>query len=227
MINSLGLLKAKMSGVLVIPEGKSILIPMGEGLLLQSKTIDFGIINSPVSLSDGRRRNTDKIQVRFHVDMIQKINLDDYLPRFVYFETVTIHLLSLIHADNIGEYYSKQAIYRDVTLMDRVSELRGIAKAKNISSIGKLTGLLEVRNEIAHNLYPIAISYNETTYPYDDAALVDRIKKDSMLVMRSLLKLYDEYVHKLEGWIQPILDEVPAQVALMSDGSIETHDKQY
>lgn len=223
LVIMLGIMRAKLAKTLQIPKGKSILFTHGSGKLLDFDTHDFSIINASIE-SDGKLRHSDKLQTKFYVNDFNKIDLKSYLPKFVYYETVTIHLLSLIHATTLEGYFENQEKYKNVDLNSRTKELRKLAQKCNIKNIGKLYGLLEIRNEIAHNLYPVTIQYNEKDYVYDDPLLVDAIKKDSKLLMMSLVELYIKYQPKMEVWLERIMSKTPAQIIIKSDGIIETHE---
>lgn len=201
-------MKAKYAGALHIPNGKSILIPTGEGKLLDSKTFDFHIINAPVQDAN-ILKHEDKMQVRFVPDRIKDISLSNYLPYFVYFESVTLHLLALVKANSLDGYFKLQTECRDQDLKDRLDTLRDTAKEKSISGVGKIYALSQVRNELAHNLYPIAIPYNNKVYMHNGKQLLKLIRDDSWTAMKALIELYSHYTQKMDKWMEPIIQKIP------------------
>ncbi len=194
---------ARTEGRLQVPEGESILFPVEP---YENKHV-FIAINSIIKLDHNIKRTIDP-PMAFETSPLPEVVLDSFMPRFLYFETITLHLLSLMEARDIHQYFRLQSTYKGVSLKTRVDLIRSATKEQKINNVGKITALAEIRNQIAHNLSPVIIQYPKKSFmQYDDSDFAKKVTNDLNEAMDGLMQLYARIIPKLILWCEPYLNK--------------------
>jgi hypothetical protein len=138
--------------------------------------------------------------------IIRKIDHDEFIRQFLYFEGLTLHLLALYQSSTFLQYISAQRLIGNVSMFNRIKEL----KSRGLQ-INSLDSLLKIRNQIAHNITPALIKFNGKYYPPNDK---DFIKMVQDIIEKNVVILVDAYrkeQEKIRLWrddINAILPEM-------------------
>lgn len=149
-----------------------------------------------------------------HVNGIYNIDDNEFFHSFTYFEAITTHYTALKKASNIEEYFNEQEAIRNnpsITLNklleDIAKSLTDTADKKQINQFRST--MLNVRNQIAHNLYPAFIKFNGVYCSANDPDLSEKVRAAMWNTMVILVREYrKEQTAKLEVWLQAFLNEV-------------------
>lgn len=202
--------QARNLNTLNIPSETSVLIPRGVEATRGGPKYHFITLNAVIQLKESIKRTIDPPST-FDVNGLKEITISTYLAEFLYFETCTIHLLALIDSTNLKQYFRLQEVYSCIQLSDRVELLKAVSSQWKINNISKIKSLSGVRNQVAHNLNPVLIKYNDGHKPrqYDDPDLVNAIIDDSNAAMYAISCLYSKYLPKLFGWLEISVTKLP------------------
>ena len=136
---------------------------------------------------------------------LTKIDLDNFLHMFTFFEAVSLHLLSLTEASTLDQYISLQRHYIKISLGDRLALIADAYTDKTGKKyINNLrSNILQVRNQVAHSLNPLRVTYKNDDYDIDDSTLMHYVKDDMNNAMNALMTPYLASQQKLIKWLSP------------------------
>lgn len=167
-------------------------------------------------VQDGCKHSRSTWMSRFIIDNIKKIDSGEFLAQFVYFEAVTLHLLSLKEAQNIEQYFRLQQSMGGVSLYERIKLLINhyIVDDQSKRDLKKLLNILEIRNQVAHVLKPSFIKFESIYSANDDPALVNKITSIMWSAMGTLVNEYEQEQNKMSDWINKINANTPDYVEI-------------
>lgn len=143
--------------------------------------------------------------VLFSVKDLDKVDLNEFMHQFTFFEAVSLHLLCMTEANSLRQYMSLQKHYSEITLKKRLLLIAdNYLKGSSRTCVKRLSyDVLHVRNQIAHSLSPLRVVYRDKEYDTNSSTLVEDVKNSMNSAMDALALPYLESQQKLVGWLCP------------------------
>lgn len=215
------LTSANMSGIrmpLLAKKGSAILSVTAVGD--DSASGDFYLFNPvQIYMLGSDRYSWQWQEMSYNPRKIKIIDAGYFLEQFLFIESLTLHLICLSNASSLHQYIDHQRIIAKIPLSDRIKETAILAsrssEPKN-SEVSKLGDLLELRNQIGHNLKPSFVKYGKQRHFYanNDTEKIEEIVSIMTKGMSPLCERYIDESCKLYDWIT-----VPITSMLTTDKS--------
>jgi hypothetical protein len=142
-----------------------------------------------------------------------KIEISSYMKHFMYFESLTIGIISMDTSSSFEQYFINWKLVEKKNLSKRLEMIDTLKNQYNDSSIQLVSGIRQlslVRNQLAHKLNPLTIEYKEMGRArIDDSDLVKVLSRDMNQRLYDILSLYRSVQGvKMDTWLGAVTREL-------------------